>query len=72
MSFQLVPQCRLLNESEVAQILHVEVSTIRRWRWSGDGPPFVKLKGAVRYEPVSVEKYIEVRRKISSRRAVAT
>lgn len=72
MSFQLTPHSRLLNESEVAKVLHVEVSTVRRWRWSGGGPPFVKLKGAVRYEPASIEKYVKTRRKTSSRRAAAT
>jgi hypothetical protein len=51
------PHC-LLRESEVAQILNLEVATLRRWRWSGCGPRFLKLGGAVRYDPQILKDYL--------------
>ena len=52
------PISPLLKESEVAQILNLEVATLRRWRWSGHGPRFVKLGGAVRYRATVIETFI--------------
>ena len=49
---------RLLHEAEAADILSVKVSTLRRWRWSGDGPLFIKLGGAVRYDPQQLKDYL--------------
>ena len=43
-------QPRLLKEGAAAAILNVEVTTLRRWRWAGKGPRFVKLGSAVRYQ----------------------
>ena len=42
---------RLLHEAEAAKILSVKVSTLRRWRWAGEGPRFLKIGAAVRYDP---------------------
>lgn len=39
----------LLMEHEVADAIRVSVSSVRRWRASSQGPPFVKLGRAVRY-----------------------
>jgi predicted site-specific integrase-resolvase len=49
---------RLLKEKEAANILNVEVTTLRRWRWAGKGPAFRKLEGAVRYGPTDLDAYI--------------
>ncbi len=49
---------RLLHEAEAAKILSVKVSTLRRWRWSGDGPRFIKLGAAVRYDPQQLKDYL--------------
>ncbi len=49
---------RLLHEAEVAEILSVKVSTLRRWRWSGEGPRFLKLGGAVRYDTQQLKDYL--------------
>ena len=56
----------LLKEGEVARILSVEVATLRRWRWSGRGPHFVKLGGAVRYDLADIEAFIEASRRAST------
>ena len=52
------PTRRLLKEDEAAQILSLEVATLRRWRWSGRGPRFLKLGGAVRYDPQQLKDYL--------------
>jgi predicted DNA-binding transcriptional regulator AlpA len=53
---------RLLNEHEAAERLGLKVATLRRWRWSGDGPGFIKLGGArgsaVRYAPADLAAFV--------------
>lgn len=49
----------MLNEHEVAKILNLKVSTLRRWRWQQKGPRFAKFGAAVRYRRSDVERYIE-------------
>jgi predicted DNA-binding transcriptional regulator AlpA len=39
----------LIGELEAAEILALSVTTLRKWRWDGSGPRFVKLGKAVRY-----------------------
>ncbi len=56
----------LLNEYEAAARLALKVATLRRWRWSGHGPPFIKIGAAVRYDPDDVEAFIEAGRRSST------
>ncbi len=56
----------LLREQEVAEILNVEVATLRRWRWAGQGPQFIKVEAAVRYDPQDLENYIANRVRTST------
>ena len=49
---------RLLHETEVGKILSVKVSTLRRWRWAGLGPRFIKIGAAVRYDPQELKAYL--------------
>ena len=56
----------LLKEGEAAEILNLEVATLRRWRFSGRGPRYLKLGGAVRYEPVDIEAFKEAGRRAST------
>jgi len=60
------PTSRLLKEGEAAKILSLEVATLRRWRWSGRGPRFLKLGGAVRYELADIEAFKEASRRSST------
>jgi len=61
-NFGADPHQRLLNEHEAAAYLGLAVATLRRWRWSGDGPNHVKLgpaKGAaVRYTPQALADFV--------------
>lgn len=39
----------LLCEAEVAKRFGLSVHTLRKWRWAGRGPSFLKVGRAVRY-----------------------
>jgi predicted DNA-binding transcriptional regulator AlpA len=49
----------LVNEIEAALRLGLCPTTLRRWRWAGTGPSFIKLGGAVRYDVAEIERFIE-------------
>ena len=51
-------QPRLLTESQVAEFLNLQVATLRRWRWAGQGPKFIKVGAAVRYDPQQLKDYL--------------
>jgi predicted DNA-binding transcriptional regulator AlpA len=48
----------LINETEAARRLGLAVSTLRRWRWQGNPPQFVKIGSAVRYDPIVIDDLI--------------
>lgn len=56
----------LVNEHEAARLLGLSVKTLRRWRWAGRGPRFLKLGAAVRYDPADLAAYIEAGRRTST------
>jgi excisionase family DNA binding protein len=52
----------LMTEAELAQLLHVSLSTVKRLRVSGEGPPYVKIgKRAIRYRRGDVEAWLKRR-----------
>jgi predicted DNA-binding transcriptional regulator AlpA len=57
---------RMLREREVAEQLGVSERTLQGWRWRGGGPPFVRIGGAVRYEPAEVRVWLEAQRRTST------
>ena len=59
MEKQIIILPQLLKENEAANILSLEVATLRRWRWAGTGPSFLKIGGAVRYDVAEIERFIE-------------
>ena len=56
----------LIKESEAAERFGLQVSTLRRWRWAGCGPRFVKIGAAVRYDPADLDAFIEAGRRRST------
>ena len=48
----------LLTESELAARIRIAVATLRRWRWSGGGPPFVRVGRCVRYDAADVRAWL--------------
>lgn len=61
-----VPIKSLMNEREAAKRLGLRVSTLRRWRWAGKGPSFLKIGGAVRYDLAVLDAFIEASRRSST------
>ncbi len=57
---------RLVTERDAAELLGVSVRTLQKWRLQGNGPRFVKLGRAVRYDRRDLEEYIEVGRRWST------
>jgi hypothetical protein len=47
-----------LSEKEPAVYLSVSLSTIRRWRRSGDGPAFFRYGGVIRYSLETLQAFI--------------
>jgi hypothetical protein len=56
----------LVNEIDAAQRLALSIKTLRRWRWAGKGPPFLKIGGAVRYDPSDLTEFVEASRRHST------
>ena len=66
LSVGAIPNTGLLNEHEAAQALGLKVATLRRWRWAGKPPRFLKIGAAVRYDPVELAALIEGARRTST------
>ena len=58
--------CVLVNETAAAMILALSVKTLRRWRWAGKPPSFVKIGSAVRYDPKVLRDLIDAGRRNST------
>ena len=56
----------LVKEHEAARILGLSVKTLRRWRWAGKPPRFLKIGSAVRYDPQVLTEFIEAARRTST------
>ena len=48
----------LLDEEQVAEILGVSRSSVRKWRCAGAGPPWIKIEGCVRYSPSGLADHL--------------
>ncbi len=56
----------LINEVQAARMLGLSVKTLRRWRWAGKPPSFVKIGSAVRYDPEVLLDLIDAGRRSST------
>lgn len=56
----------LINERKAAEILGLKVTTVRRWRFSGGGPRYIKVGAAVRYDVRDIEAFIDAGRRSST------
>lgn len=52
---------KLSTDVQVADDLGIAVGTLRNWRTQGGGPPFVRVRGAVRYRPADIEAWLAER-----------
>lgn len=46
-----------LSQLELARRWAISPRTLERWRWSGDGPRYLKLNGRIAYRIVDVEAF---------------
>jgi hypothetical protein len=46
-----------LSEKEAAEYLGLTVHTMRRWRWSGDGPRFLKMGSRCLYPIAELDAF---------------
>ena len=61
-----IPLAPLLPERQAADVLGLRVSTLRRWRWAGNGPEFIKIGAAVRYDLAVLQAFIAAGRRTST------
>ena len=57
---------RLIDEKEAAFRLGLKVATLRRWRWAGKPPNFLKIGSAVRYDPEVLAAFREACQRTST------
>ena len=57
---------KLLTENQVANQLSITTNTLRKWRWLGKGPAFIKMGAAVRYEADAIAAFISSNVKTST------
>jgi predicted DNA-binding transcriptional regulator AlpA len=51
-----------LTEAEVCALLRITPRTMRNWRRSGEGPPYVRLGGLwLRYEQSAIDAWVAAR-----------
>lgn len=46
-----------LNQIDLAARWNISHRTLERWRWTGEGPLFIKLGGRVVYRLEDIEEY---------------
>jgi hypothetical protein len=46
-----------MNQLELAVRWGISHRTLERWRWTGEGPRFIKLGGRVAYRLCDIEEY---------------
>ena len=55
-----------LNQTELAARWTISARTLERWRWTGDGPAFLKIGGRVVYRLEDVLAYEQARQRRST------
>jgi predicted DNA-binding transcriptional regulator AlpA len=56
----------LLTPKQAARYLNLSVSWLAKRRLAGDGPPYVKLGGAVRYVETSLQQWMKSQQRVST------
>jgi excisionase family DNA binding protein len=49
---------KLLTEQEAADLLNVNIMTLRRLRYKGKGPKYIKVGRLLRYDPEDLDEFI--------------
>ena len=56
----------LLTPKQAARLLNLSVSWLAKRRLAGDGPPYAKLGGAVRYAESSLQQWMRAQQRMST------
>ena len=56
----------LLTPKEAARILKVSLSWLAKARMRGDGPPFIKIGRAIRYNEAALQQWMKSRQRLST------
>jgi predicted DNA-binding transcriptional regulator AlpA len=57
---------RLLTTKDAADLLRLSTSWLAKARMRGDGPPYVKLGGSVRYLESTLIRWMKVQQRLST------
>lgn len=52
-------QNQLYQPNIVSEMLCVSAATLRKWRWEGKGPKFVKIGRKVVYRQSDIDDYVQ-------------
>ncbi len=63
-------QKRFVSDKEAAAVFGLSRSWFQRARWRGDGPPFIKIGAAVRYDLDTLQGWFASRSATSTSQAV--
>jgi predicted site-specific integrase-resolvase len=50
------------NQADLAARLNISPRTLERWRWTGEGPAFLKIRGRAVYRHEDIEAFENARR----------
>ena len=56
----------LLNAGLAAERLDLAKGTLAKWRVTGEGPQFIKVGRAVRYDPTDLDRWLDARKQGST------
>jgi predicted DNA-binding transcriptional regulator AlpA len=56
----------LLTPKQAARLLNLSVSWLAKRRLAGDGPPYIKLGGAVRYAEAALHQWMKAQQRTST------
>jgi len=57
---------RLLRPKEAAELLSCSTSFLAKGRMRGDGPPFIKIGRAIRYDEAALRQWMKSRQRLST------
>lgn len=60
-----------LNQLELARRWAMSPQTLERWRWTGEGPRFLKLNGRVAYRLEDIEQFQAERLRASTTKPIS-
>ncbi len=56
----------LLTPKDAAKLLKLSVSWLAKARMRGDGPPYIKPRGVIRYSEVALLQWMKSRQRLST------